>query len=253
MPLYKRPEMEDDELENDNTNTNPVLDQEEASFKKRYGDLRRYSQAQIKEREDKIKELEQQLNTRTAPQLPKTKEDIEAWAQKYPDVFGLIKSMIQMDLSEHDQSVQQRLSRLQEDEHKNKVRAAEIELERIHPDFFNEIRVDPAFREWLASKSQRTQDALYKNDTDAAAAAEVITMFKLETGYGKRKPGRPASDAAREVPASSRTNPGTRGEATFKESQISRMSAEEYERLEEEISRAHREGRIEMDVTGGAR
>lgn len=253
MPLYKRPELDDEELDTvDTTPVNPVLDQEESSFKKRYGDLRRYSQAQVKERDDKIKELEQQLANRTAPQLPKTKEDIEAWAQKYPDVFGLIKSMIQMDLSEHDQSVQQRLSRIQEDEHRNKVRAAEIELERLHPDFFTEIRVDPAFREWLSSKSQRTQDALYKNDTDAAAAAEVITMYKLETGYGKRKPGRPA-DAAREVPPSSRTNPGTRGDVTFKESQIARMSEEEYERLEADIDRARREGRIEMDITGGAR
>ena len=68
---------------------------EERSFKKRYGDLRRHQQSKEKEYEDRIKALEQQLteSTKSEIKLPKSDEDIEAWAKQYPDVAGIVETI----------------------------------------------------------------------------------------------------------------------------------------------------------------
>ena len=52
---------------------------EEKTFKKRYGDLRRHSQQQKQEYDEKLSTLESQLSevTKSQMQLPKTEEEIE--------------------------------------------------------------------------------------------------------------------------------------------------------------------------------
>ena len=48
-----------------------------------------------KEYEERIKKLEQQLveSTKSEIKLPKSDEDIEAWAKQYPDVAGIVETI----------------------------------------------------------------------------------------------------------------------------------------------------------------
>ncbi len=68
---------------------------EEKSFKKRYGDLRRHQQEKEKELSAKIEALQAQLSEATKKEinLPKSDEDIEAWAAKYPDVAAIVETI----------------------------------------------------------------------------------------------------------------------------------------------------------------
>ena len=68
---------------------------EEKTFKKRYGDLRRHNQKQTDELQAKVKQLETQLDasTKEAIKLPKSEQEIEAWAEQYPDVAGIIETI----------------------------------------------------------------------------------------------------------------------------------------------------------------
>ena len=68
---------------------------EEKSFKKRYGDLRRHQQEKEKELAAKIDALQAQLSEATKKEinLPKSDEDIEAWAAKYPDVAAIVETI----------------------------------------------------------------------------------------------------------------------------------------------------------------
>ena len=68
---------------------------EERTFKKRYGDLRRHSQEKEKEYQKKLQDLEGQLATATKKEmkLPKSDEDIEAWAKEYPDVAKIVETI----------------------------------------------------------------------------------------------------------------------------------------------------------------
>ena len=68
---------------------------EEKSFKKRYGDLRRHMQEKEKSWDEKFKQLEGQLKdvTQKEIKLPKSDDDIEAWATQYPDVAAIVETI----------------------------------------------------------------------------------------------------------------------------------------------------------------
>ena len=53
------------------------------------------SKQKEKEYEDRIQALEQQLNESTKQEikLPKSDEDIEAWAKQYPDVAAIVETL----------------------------------------------------------------------------------------------------------------------------------------------------------------
>ena len=265
MPLYKRQQDIDedvqDQLDKDATTTTTTDDKSTAvddsgNWKKRYGDLRSYSQRQINELNAKIKALEDQ-NEKQSKQftLPKSKEEVQEWATKYPDVYGMIKSMINIDLIEATETVNKKFQSLEEKEHEIRKREALNAIVAAHPDFYD-LENDQTFQEWIVTKSKRTQDALFENDTDAQAAIEVLNLYKLESGQTRKKASTPnARDAAKEVRTQSTRVPAPRsgtGEYDFSESQIEAMTSREYEKNETAIEEARRSGRIYYDITGAA-
>ena len=94
------------------------------------------------------------------------------------------------------------------------------------------------------------QDALYKNNTDAHAAARALDLYKADTG--RRKTTNKKS-AATSVGRTSSSTPGVQGKAKFSESQVSKMSDREYEQNEEAIMEAMRSGAFVYDISGAAR
>lgn len=265
MTRYKRSFVEDEEIEqelDENGEALPneddaTLTPEEKTWKKRHGDLRSFSSKQLNERDKEIERLKQQLAQTTQEELkfPKTEAEIDAWMKKFPDVAGIVKSIAMKEAMEANRKIDERLKAVDEREQKSAKKLAQEKLQALHPDFFDEIRDSEEFETWLDSKSKRVQDALYDNDTDWQAAAEVIDMYKLEK---RIKPHRPTADerreAAREVPnRRSSTPPSGRGEYRFSESQIEKMSQAEYERNEPEITKAIVEGKMDYDLSGGAR
>lgn len=257
MPLYQRPTNPEDDIE-ENTNE-PAITQivdEEATWKKRYSDLRSHSQKQLNEATKRIAALEAQTKAPQQQALPKTKEEVEEWAKKYPDVYGLVKSIVGLDLTEATESVNARLKVIDEKEAIQKKERAELELSKLHPDFFDTIAPSDEFRDWLDSKSATVQDAMYGDELDVNAASEVITLYKFETGlYTPAKQPEVKKldprDAARDVrvPANRPTPSASTGDYDFSESQIEKMSMREYEALEDKIDAARHAGRILMDVT----
>ena len=99
MAKYKRTDEIDDDLTysqevaetQEPAEPEPKTD-EEASFKKRYGDLRRHSQTLMTQKDQEIAQLKQQLDTAAKGQIrfPKTDEEIEQWSQRYPDVAKIV-------------------------------------------------------------------------------------------------------------------------------------------------------------------
>ena len=54
----------------------------------------------------------------------------------------------------------------------------------MRPDFA-QIRQDSAFHDWVQLQPANIQDALYKNNTDARAAARAIDLYKVDTKKSK--------------------------------------------------------------------
>lgn len=262
MPIYRKDyNDEDDEIvvpqnqSKPKDEGKPAHESEDLSWKDRYGNLRSYTQKQLNEKDKEVAELKRKLQqAENSVNLPKTKEQVEEWAKKYPEPYAFVKSIIGMDLNSVTQEVSTRFQELQEREAQAQKREAELKLAELHPDFYTEIRDSKEFADWLSTKSKRMQDALYEDD-DPIAAAEVITLYKVETGFGKPKRGRPSkNEAAFDIPNKSYVTPNNGAmEYEFTESQINAMSQREYEEKEEEILKAQREGRILMDISGAAR
>lgn len=259
MPLYKRIEDEDEEdTINKELEVNKQIVDEEATWKKRYSDLRSHSQKIQNDLNKRILALEKQNSAPVQQALPKTKEEVAAWAEKYPDVYGLVKSIVGLDLEEATTTVNARFETLEQREATLKKEQAEAALLKAHPDFFETIAPSEEFRAWLDTKSKKIQDALYSDELDADAAAEAVSLYKFETGILKNetKSFVPDNrDAARNVrvPANRTPPSANAGDYDYSESQIEHMTNREYEAQEDKIDNARASGRILMDITGGAR
>ena len=228
---------------------------EERSFKKRYGDLRRHQQQKEKEYEDRIKALEQQLNQAATKEirLPKSDEDIEAWATKYPDVAAIVETIAIKKAKEQAADLEDRVRAVDEMRETAAREKAEAELLKLHPDF-NDIRDDDDFHEWAEEQPKWVQDALYENDNDARSAARAIDLYKADRGITKKKKATP-KDAARSVNTrSERSNIQPDGNGNvIRESEVQKMSATEYEKYSDEIMEAIRSGNFIYDLSGSAR
>ena len=224
---------------------------EEASFKKRYGDLRRHTQQLMSQKDQELEKLKSQLDSAAKGQIkfPKTDAEIEQWTNKYPDVAKIVDTIARKRANEALEEGEKRLGHLKDLETKLTKKEAEQQLMKLHPDF-NEIRQDPAFHEWVAMQPLYINDALYKNNTDAMAAARAIDLYKADTG--KRKTSSKKS-AAQAVGRSTSATPAATGKAKFSESQVARMSDREYDANEEAILEAMKSGAFTYDMTGGAR
>jgi hypothetical protein len=228
---------------------------EERSFKKRYGDLRRHQQQKEKEYEDRINALEQQLNQATKQEirLPKSDEDIEAWATKYPDVAAIVETIAIKKAKEQAADLEDRVKAVDEMRETAAREKAEAELLKLHPDF-NDIRDDDDFHEWADEQPKWVQDALYENDNDARSAARAIDLYKADRGITKKKKAT-SKDAARSVNTrSERSNIQPDGNNNvIRESEVQKMSAIEYEKYSDEIMEAIRSGNFIYDLSGSAR
>lgn len=231
---------------------NEPQESEEATFKKRYGDLRRHMQQTLAQKDQEMEKIRSQLDQATRQQIkfPKTEEEVEQWSKKYPDVAKIVDTIAQKRVQEALAIGEKKLAKVTELEQRIQKEKAEAELRQMHPDFDN-IRADRGFHEWVMVQPQWVQDALYKNSTDAKAAARAIDLYKADKGI-KRKRKASSQDAAKSVGRNSGSTPST-GRARFTESQVSKMSAKEYEQNEEAILDSIRQGTFEYDLTGGAR
>jgi hypothetical protein len=227
------------------------LSAEEKNFKKRYGDLRRHVQDKEQEWKVKFEKLESQLNAATKNELvlPKSEQDIEAWAKKYPDVAGIVEAIADKKASERASDLDGRLKEIEELRTTAKREKAEAELASLHPDF-SDIRKDEAFHTWAEEQPKWVQDALYENSEDAKSVARVIDLYKSDKGITNKKSSRSDKGAAASVTTKRTTSPNHEESSNYlRESQVAKMSIKEYEKRAEDIFEAQRQGKFIYDMS----
>jgi hypothetical protein len=228
---------------------------EERTFKKRYSDLRRHQQKQAEEFKTELAELKAQLSAATKKEmkLPKSDEDIETWAKEYPDVAAIVETIAMKKAREQSSALEERMKAIDELQVSATKEKAEAALMQMHPDF-DEIRDSDSFHEWAEEQPKWVQDALYENDNDARSAARAIDLYKVDMGIGKKKP-KSDKDAAKSVSTkNSRSKPQENEASSYlRESEVQKMSPQEYEAKSDEIMEAIRSGKFIYDISGSAR
>lgn len=258
------PTIKPDNIDPDTNKPDPSLNAEESTYKKRYGDLRRYQQEQKAEFDTRLKALEKQLTEATKKELvlPKTEAEMQAWKDQYPDVYDIVETIATKKVLAERESLNPRIAEIEAMRRDVEKEKAENKIRAKHPDF-DDLRSDENFHQWVAGKAKWVQDALYVNEDDPRAVIDVLDFYKQELAAKapkiepKRVPSDDARRAAQVVTRPVRSEP-TRdasaqdGEKIY-ESDVKKMSSRAYEKNEDAIEAAMRSGRFIYDVSGGAR
>ena len=93
-----------------NTESNPYT---KVDYKKRYDDLKRYYDRKLGEWNNKESELKVQLQeNRPKYQPPKSKEELEAFKNDYPDIYGVVETVSHLQSQNEVKTLQEELEGL---------------------------------------------------------------------------------------------------------------------------------------------
>ena len=216
---------------------------EEKVFKKRYDDLKRHYDSTVNKHKDDVDKLKRQLEENADKiNLPKTKEEVDAWKAKYPDVYDIIETIAYTKADEKAKKLQTELKELETQQASVQRDKAEVELAKLHPDF-NDIREDEKFHEWVTKQDSTIQGWLYDNTSNAKLAARAIDLYKMDTGYGKRKTNK-SLEASKSVTSTSKREVDTSNKRMWKVSEIAKLKPQQFAKYEKDIDLARQEGRI---------
>ena len=229
------------------------LSDEEKSFKTRYGDVRRHLAAKEKEYNAKIKELEDKLGQTEKLVPPKSDDDIAAWAEKYPDVAGIVETIADKKAKQMFDKANLQIEELNKAKEEATRSRAENEIREAHSDF-DKLRDSDEFHNWVEEQPKWVQNALYENTDDAASVIRVIDLYKVDNGLTRSDTKNKRKAAASLVDRGSKTkvDPSEMSDK-IKESEFAKMSDAEYAKHADKITEAHRSGKIIYDLSGNAR
>lgn len=226
----------------DNTSSADPENPEERSWKKRYGDLRSFNSKLT----DEVKTLKAQLLAaqKKEVQIPSSKEEIDAFAQRYPDIFRHIRSIAMAEILSQKQDLAQETEVVRENLQKITREAAEAKIKKAHPDF-EELNNSEEFHMWAQSQSKAIQSMIY-DSSDPDDCISALDLYKAQT---RKKPGpKPRSNGADTlVQTKTPTNlTDEGGKRIWKASEIGALKPAQFEKFEAEIEQARIEGRIDM-------
>ena len=238
------------EAEADTETKEETLSAEEKSFKKRYGDLRRHMQQKEKEWDEKFESLQ---SSKASVIPPKSDEDIEAWATKYPDVAGIVETIATKKAQEMFSKADTRLKELDEAHSEANRVKSENKIRESHSDF-DKLREADEFHDWADEQPKWVKDALYENADDPDSVVRVIDLYKIDKGLTLKDKKANKKAAASTVTKRSKTQVDIADASEMiRESDVAKMSDKEFEERADEINKAMRNGKFVYDVSGNAR
>jgi len=245
-------EQKETELKEETQEDDSNLSREEKSFKKRYGDLRRHMSEKENEWKERLSALEKRMEGENI-RPPKSSEDIEQWASKYPDVAGIVETIAAKKAQEMFSKAEGKLQELNEaHEEASRVKAENI-IRKTHKDF-DDLRAADEFHDWADEQPKWVQDALYENSDDPASVVRVIDLYKSDKGLTPAAKKEKTKAAASSVTRRTKTQVDVAdANDVIRESDVARMSDKQFEERSDEINKAIRSGKFVYDVSGKAR
>ena len=223
---------------------------EDRVFKKRYDDLKKHYDSTLNKHKDEVRSLRSQLESSTKQFVPpKSKDELEAWRKEYPDVYDMVETIAMDKATTQTADLEDKYKNLQLQQEQIAKEKAEVELLKLHPDF-TEIRSQDSFHEWAAKQDPTIQGWLYENTSNAQLAARAIDLYKMDSGQSKLTKKEEKDVKKEAAKAISKTRKSTESDIPKKKvwttSEISKLKAHQFEKLEKEIDLARLEGRIEQ-------
>ena len=216
---------------------------EDAIFKKRYDDLKRHYDETISKHKDEVLKLKKEKEAIASKPTFKSKEELEEWRKDYPDMYDSVMQMTTDATLKTKQEMEEQLLQIKKQQTALARDRAEVELAKKHPDF-KEIRESSDFHDWASVQDNTVQSWLYDNTDNPNAAARAIDLYKYDRGLSTKKVNYDAKKEAAKAVSKTKPSETPSDKKTWKWSEIQKMKPDVYAKFEEEIDKAHKEGRI---------
>jgi hypothetical protein len=164
-------------------------------------------------------------------------------------LYETVESVAHNIASEQVNNLQPRLSAIEQREREIVMREAEQTMRENHPDY-DDIRGNDNFHDWAKEQPEQIQDWIYRNPDNVALASKAIDLYKMESGIGQSSPKRsPAKrkqspESAADMVSTKTTNVEPSQEKVWTETEISKMSLDQFDKYEDDIRQAIDEGRV---------
>lgn len=234
----------------------PVLSPEEKVYKQRYDSLKAHYDKTIPELRREITQLREQVGKASLQNtsLPKTAEELAQWATKYPDLYGMIVTLVRSENQQREEQLASRVQAVEAESLDAKRKIAEANLLKLHPDL-HELIASEDFHKWVSLQPEELRDGVYNNATNYVLAARIIDLYKADkarrdSAPKQQKPQPNLKDAARSVTkapvvADVEASQGKQ----WKMSEIRKLTPKQFtDAVEAEIDLARKEGRIIDDL-----
>jgi len=216
---------------------------EDAVFKKRYDDLKRHYDETVNKHKDELLKLKKEKEAIASKPIFKSKEELEEWRRDYPDMYDSVMQMTTEATMKAKQEMQEELLQIKKQQTALARDRAEVELAKKHPDF-KDIRDSADFHEWASVQDSTVQSWLYDNTDNPKSAARAIDLYKYDRGLSTKKVNYDAKKEAAKAVSKTKVSETPSEKKTWKWAEIQKMKPDVYAKFEEEIDKAHREGRI---------
>jgi|TARA_R110000765_G_scaffold175893_1_gene280830 hypothetical protein len=234
--------------------SNGTLGEQEKSWAKRYGDLRRHEAKALADKDaSHIRDMEalrQEVQTTSLGTSEFTDDEMAAFADQNPDAMKTMRSVNRRENAKRDAEVQELKDKLSKaEETAGKEHAKGILFEK-HPNW-EQVTSSDEFHNWADSQPKAVQDWVFENPDDGELLSKAIDFYLAETGTKKTKKRSVSQNAATLVktggsPSQVQEQAGAR---TYKLSWINGLKDSEYtNELQADIKKALTEGRVEDDL-----
>jgi hypothetical protein len=214
------------------------------NYKKRYDDLKKHYDAKLNEFKKEKEELLAKFKENKSDVVFSDNEELSRFREDYPDVYRAMHTISQQQAEERVEFLRNEVEALKEKETRLIQEQARDSLLTAHPDFLD-IKETDEFLEWLEEQPSSISDGITKNNTDAKWAIRVLDFYKTDKGLVKKQTKRSNTKAAEYIPTKDKPVASSKNERIWSLSEIGKLKAHEFEKLEAEIDAAVREGRVQ--------
>jgi hypothetical protein len=146
-----------------------------------------------------------------------------------------------------------RIKEIDEERMELKRDSAENVIRKAHSDF-DDLRAADEFHDWADEQPKWVKDALYENSDDPDSVIRVIDLYKMDKGLTVSDKKKNTKNAAKTVTRKGKTEVDVYDASdSIRESDVAKMSNEEFAEKSDEINAALRSGKFIYDVSGSAR
>jgi hypothetical protein len=220
--------------------------QAEVDYKKRYDDLKKHYDQTVAENKQKSEQEKAVVKAEVNPSTKKTlrtPEELAQFKEDYPDLYDTMSSVSDLQSAAANKDLQERLDALSAQADKVNQREAAAILREKHPDF-DTIKDSDAFHSWAKEQPEEVQNWIYKNTTNPDLASKALSYYKADTGYKASSSTNKSNSSAADMVSSKTQGATDTTKKIWTTSEIDKLSAAQYEKLEDELDLAASEGRV---------